>query len=85
VAKREVLEEMGLEVDLVQPLKPMMIELADKVVVLIHYLATRQGDINPGADIIEWNWFDIDDLPEDCAPNIKPVIEEYLRLEKIDN
>lgn len=78
VAKREVMEEMGLEVDLIRPLKPMMKEFPDKVVILIHYLAVRKGEIKPGDDILAWDWFNINDLPEDCAPNIKPVIEEYL-------
>ena len=78
VAKREVKEEMGIEVDLIRPLKPMIYEFPDKVVILIHYLAKRKGEVVPGADILEWDWFDIHDLPEGCAPNIKPVIEEYL-------
>jgi 8-oxo-dGTP diphosphatase len=78
VAKREVKEEMGLEVELIRPLKPMMIEMPDKVVILIHYLAKRKGEIKPGADIIAWDWFDVHNLPEDSAPNIGPVIEEYL-------
>jgi ADP-ribose pyrophosphatase YjhB (NUDIX family) len=78
VAKREVMEEMGLEVELIRPLKPMMIDLPDKVVILIHYLATRKGEIVPGDDILEWGWFDIKNLPKDVAPNINPVIEEYL-------
>ncbi len=78
VAKREVMEEMGLAVDIIRPLKPMMIDMPDKVVILIHYLATRKGEITPGADIREWEWFDVHNLPADCAPNIAPVIEEYL-------
>lgn len=81
VAKREVMEEMGLEVDLIRPLKPMMIDMPDKVVILIHYLATRKGEIKPGEDILVWDWFDINDLPKDAAPNIKPVIDEYLSTE----
>lgn len=84
VAKREVMEEMGLEVDLIRPLKPMMIEMPDKVVILIHYLAMRKNDIKPGAEIKEWGWFDINDLPADSAPNISPVIGKYLASEKID-
>ncbi len=78
VAKREVMEEMGLAVDLIRPLKPMMIDMPDKVVILIHYLSTRKGEITPGADIREWDWFDVRHLPTDSAPNIVPVIEEYL-------
>ena len=47
--------------------------------ILIHYLAERQGEINPSTEIKEWKWFDLNQLPEDCGPNIKPVIDEYLK------
>ena len=78
-AKREVKEEMGIDIEIIKPLKPMMVEVDDKLVILIHYLANRTGEIKPCADINEWDWFNIDNLPDDCAPNIKPVIEEYLK------
>ena len=80
--RREVKEEMGIEVEIIKPLKPMMIQKPDDSntwVVLIHYLSKRIGEIQPGEEIIKWEWFDIDDLPEGCAPNIKPVIAEYLK------
>lgn len=76
--KREVKEEMGIEIEIIKPLKPMMIKHPDKpntVVILIHYLAKRIGEIKPGAEIIEWQWFPMNNLPKNCAPNIKPVIE----------
>ncbi len=82
IAKREVMEEMGLEVNLIRPLKPMMINMPEKVVILIHYLAERKGEIKPGEDILKWDWFGINNLPDDCAPNIKPVIDEYLNSSK---
>ena len=78
--KREVMEEMGIEVEIMQPLKPMLVHRPDqpeKLVILIHYLAKRIGEIKPGSNIVEWDWFDINNLPEDCAPNVKAVIEEY--------
>ncbi len=78
--KREVMEEMGLEVTIKRPLKPMIVHRPDKpekLAILIHYLADRIGEIKPGENIVEWNWFDIDNLPVDCAPNVKAVIEEY--------
>lgn len=81
--REEVKEEMGIDVEIITPLKPMLVERPDNhggFVVLIHYLATRIGDIKPREDIIEWKWFDIDKLPADCAPNIKPVIGEYKEL-----
>jgi len=78
--QREVLEEAGFEVKIIRPLKPMFVPKSDDPniwIVLIHYLAERLGELKLGADIKEADWFDINDLPPDCAPNIKPVIEEY--------
>jgi len=80
--QREVQEEMGFGVEIIRPLKPMMIPRPghpDEWVILIHYLAKRRGDIKPGPDIEKHKWFDINNLPDDCGPNIKPVIEEYLK------
>lgn len=80
-ARREVKEEMGLDIEIIRPLKPMMVEMPEKIVILIHYLAKRIGEIKPGDDIREWEWFDINNLPKDVAPNIKPVIKEYLKTD----
>lgn len=78
--KREVMEEMGIQVEIIRPLKPMIVfrpEKPDKMAVLIHYLARRRGEVTPGANIAEWAWHDINNLPPDCAPNVSAVIEEY--------
>jgi nucleoside triphosphatase len=73
---REVKEEMGIEIKIIKPLKPMLVKKDETTwVVLIHYFAQRIGEIKPGDDIIQWAWHDIKALPEDCAPNIKPVIK----------
>lgn len=83
--KREVKEEMGIDVEIVRALKPMMIKHPTKEntqVILIHFLAKRLGEIKPGTDIRKYEWFDIENLPNDCAPNIKPVIEDYLKTER---
>jgi len=80
--KREVKEEMGIEIEIIRALKPMMIKHPtkdDTQVILIHFLAKRLREINPGVDIRKYEWFDINNLPDDCAPNIKPVIGDYLR------
>lgn len=79
VARREVKEEMGIDIEIIQPLKPMMIKKdGSTIVILIHWLSRRIGDIRPGNDILEWAWHDIHALPADCAPNIKPVIASFL-------
>jgi ADP-ribose pyrophosphatase YjhB (NUDIX family) len=76
--RREAKEEMGVELEIIRPLKSMMFQKPndpDTQVILIHYLAKKISEIKPGADIKEYNWFDINNLPPDCAPNIKPVID----------
>lgn len=80
-ARREVKEEMGIDIEIVRPLKTIMSKKDDKVVILVHYLAKRVGEINPGAEIREWRWLDIHNLPDDIGPNIKPIIGEYLKGE----
>ncbi|HYE60252.1 MAG TPA: NUDIX domain-containing protein [Candidatus Kapabacteria bacterium] len=79
--KREVMEEMGIEVDIIRPLRPMIVkrpDQPDKLAVLIHFLATRRGEIAPGENIVEWGWHDIQALPDNAAPNVRSVIENYL-------
>ncbi|MFH1235952.1 MAG: NUDIX domain-containing protein [Parcubacteria group bacterium] len=79
-AKREVMEEMGIGIDIIRPLSTMMTKKGDDVVVLVHFLAKRIGKVFPGPDIREWKWVPIKDLPDDCAPNIKPIVEEAKKL-----
>ena len=77
-ARREVKEEMGIDIELLD-VRPYIMHVAkgDMDIILVHFLSKRIGEIVPGADIREWNWFDISDLPEDVAPNIKPVLEYF--------
>lgn len=88
VARREVKEEMGLEVDFLSN-TPFFFytekELEGKMisVVLVHFLAKRKNEVSPGSDIIEWRWIDIKDLDkEDLAPNIRPTLEHFGFLKK---
>lgn len=75
-AKRRAKEEMGVEVDLIKPLKPMIIHKENKKIILIHFLAKRTNDnIDPAEFVREWEWFPVDSLPEDLGPNIKPVLK----------
>jgi len=75
-AAKKVKEEMGLEVKILKPLKPMVIWQKGEVIILIHYLAELvTEEIKPADYIKEYKWLDIDNLPDDCSPNIKPVIE----------
>ena len=75
--QREVKEEMGIEVKIIRPLQPIMLHQKERVVILIHYLANRVGEIKPGPETAEWGWHDIHNLPSDCAPNVYTIINDY--------
>ncbi|MFA6255440.1 MAG: NUDIX domain-containing protein [Patescibacteria group bacterium] len=78
-AVKKVREEMGIDVKIIRPLRPMVIWQKDEVIILLHYLAelTNNEEIKPADYIKEYAWLDINNLPADCSPNIKPVIDEY--------
>ena len=81
-AKRRVKEELGLEVELISEAFVLTFlrqrEGKDEFVVLIHFLAKIIfGQPTPGRDVTAWAWHDINNLPADCAPNIKPVVEHF--------
>jgi len=73
--RREVKEEMGIDVEIIKSLNPLMLHQGGRVIILVHYLAKRIGEIIPGAEIAEWAWHDIDRLPENCAPNVYEIIK----------
>lgn len=81
-AKREVKEEMGIEIEILDehPLityRKKETEAGEIDVILVHYLAKRIGEVKPGKDIREWNWFDLDNLPDNLAPNIIPALKHF--------
>ena len=84
-ARREVKEELGLEVELKG--EPYIISFTrekdgkDELVILIHYLADIiSGEPTVGRDVAEFAWQDIDNLPADCAPNIRLAVEYFRTL-----
>lgn len=79
-AIREAKEEVGLDVELIKPLKPVLIHKESVSVVLIHYLATYTGTLEKGKNgfIAAAEWHDISNLPADLAPNVQEVINDYL-------
>lgn len=74
--KREVKEEMGIDVEIIKPLKPILMNKDGRVIILIHYLAKRLGEIAPGPQTAEWAWHDINNLPPDCAPNVYEILKD---------
>ncbi len=82
-AKREVKEEMGIEVKVTcdTPFFWHTKKQKDGVeidIILVHYLAERIGEIKPGDDIREWTWLPLKDLEKkNLAPNIIPVLKHF--------
>jgi ADP-ribose pyrophosphatase YjhB (NUDIX family) len=78
--RREVQEEMGLAIEIIKPLRTLLHkklqEDGEGHVILVHYLAKRIGEIAPGKEIAEWGWHDINNLPENCAPNVVEIIAD---------
>ncbi|PLX26702.1 hypothetical protein C0583_06760 [Candidatus Parcubacteria bacterium] len=84
-ATREFREEMGAEIKILNK-KPFIIHVKklgdeEKDVLLAHYLADFEGKIKAGKEVIEWKWFNVNDLPTDIAPNIIPTLRyfEYIK------
>lgn len=81
-AAREAKEEMGIELEILnnEPFITFTRKETERGVVdiiLVHFLAKRIGEIKPGEDIREWNWFDLDKLPVDLGPNIIPALKYF--------
>ena len=81
-ARREVKEEMGIEIKILDR-EPFITftrkEIAEgKIdVILVHFLAERIGEIKPGEDIREWSWHDLNNLPDNLGPNIIPALKHF--------
>jgi len=74
---REVKEELDIEIEIVKQLSTIEREKDGVKWTLHHFLAERIGEIKIGDDVVEYGWFDIDNLPDDCSPNVYKIIEEY--------
>ncbi len=82
-ARREVKEEMGLEIKILDPVPYIMHTIkitpdGEVDVLLVHFLAERLDEVSPGPDIREWRWLDMTDLKnEKLAPNILPALRHF--------
>ncbi len=73
--RREVKEELGIDIKIIKQLKTLEKIMPDnKKSILHHFLAERIGEITMGDDVIEYGWFDINNLPPDCSFNVYEII-----------
>ncbi|MFH0969367.1 MAG: NUDIX hydrolase [Patescibacteria group bacterium] len=81
-AKREVKEEMGIDIEILDENPFITFTRKETLegnidVILAHFLTKRIGEVEPGPDIREWKWFDINNLPENLGPNIIPALKHF--------
>ncbi|MDD5627016.1 MAG: NUDIX domain-containing protein [Patescibacteria group bacterium] len=81
-ARREAKEEMGIDIEVINE-NPFITHLQKETaegkvdVILAHFLVKRIGEVKPDVEIREWNWFSVDNLPENTAPNVKPALKHF--------
>ena len=81
-AKKRAQEEMGITIEILDE-NPFVMYLKRNIqgelidVLLIHYLAKRIDEIKPGEKTKEWNWFELNNLPENIGPNIIPTLKHF--------
>ncbi|MFA6973777.1 MAG: NUDIX hydrolase [Parcubacteria group bacterium] len=81
-ARREAKEEMGIALEILDEKPFITFTRKDTIegmidIILVHFLAKRIGEIIPGSDIRQWDWLPLDNLPENLAPNIRPVLKHF--------
>lgn len=82
-AIRRAKEEMGIEIEILDETPYLMHTLKETPegkldVILVHYLAKRNSDVHPGADIREWKWIPLPELEkENLAPNILLTLKHF--------
>lgn len=81
-AEKKAYEEMSIKIKILDK-EPFIIFTRKDVqkeevdIILVHFLAERIGKIKPGENIKEYKWLDINNLPDDLAPNIVPVLKHF--------
>ncbi len=82
-AIRRSKEELGIEIEILDENPFLMHTQKDTPenmidVILVHFLAKRIGEVQPGEDIREWKWIPLEDLEkENLAPNILPTLKHF--------
>ena len=85
-ARREILEETGLEVGDMSlfgifsgPELFYKYPNGDEVynVTIVYLSRNVDGDIHLNDEHTQWNWFTLDDIPDELSPPIEPIIEKF--------
>lgn len=80
-AQREAKEEASIDIEIIRPLRTLIVERpnkADEYAVLMHYLAKRIGKVETTDDTEEFGWYDIHNLPDNVAPSITEIVKDVM-------
>ncbi|KKQ53495.1 MAG: ADP-ribose pyrophosphatase [Parcubacteria group bacterium GW2011_GWD2_38_11] len=81
-ATREAKEEMGINIKITNS-EPFLLHTTKEKdgetldIILVHFLADFTGEIIPHKEVHEHAWLDINNLPENLAPNIIPTLKHF--------
>ena len=81
-ASRRAKEESGIDIEIINE-QPFLMHVSKKKngeqtdVLLVHWLSKRIGEPKAGEEVEKTEWLDIDNLPKDLGPNIKPTLKHF--------
>ena len=84
-ATRRTKEELGIDIKVIDD-RPYIMHTKKSTadgevdIILVHWLSEYNGEIKPGQDVEAWDWVEIDNLPKNIGPNIKPALRHFLFL-----
>ena len=81
-AKREVMEETGIEIELVNIVNVVSNHFGPDYTSLVVVILAKPktADIRPGDDIVDVGWFDVDDLPDMAFKADIHIISQFVRF-----
>ncbi|WP_290901656.1 NUDIX hydrolase [Ferroglobus sp.] len=88
--KREILEEIGVEIeigDVACVTEEIFLDKDGRIkyhyVIVDFFAKIKSGEIKAGSDAKEVKWIKLDELGEDVVPFVRKLVEKILREEKM--
>ena len=85
-ARARAKEELGIDIN-IKSFEPFIMYVRQEKqngvydVILVHWLATAEGEVVPGKMVKEWKWIPLSELDDySLAPNIKPALQYYKHI-----
>ena len=80
-AIRRAKEELGIEIEIINENPFLMYIGGDGKekpdVLLVHWLAKKNGESKASGEVKKVDWLDVNDLPENIGSNIKPALKHF--------